>query len=137
MGPASGGAVNAAVRLLLPDQSVTESTGCNNLEGLIVEIQKSINLDAFKSRAQWQPVDQAAYRNEVARQNMIPTMGILREQSVPLNRLALSGKFAIVRGLYDVKTGHVAFFQTPNCGNCRLAIPLVILGQNFDSTRRI
>jgi len=127
MGHTSCGAVNAAVDLLVAGKSIAETTGCSNLENLIVEIQQSVNLNTLKHNPQWLPADKAAYSNEVSRRNVIRTIRVIRERSTTLNQLVLAGKIAIVGALYDVHTGQVAIFQTQESSLTRLEVPMAVL----------
>lgn len=112
MGHTSCGAVNAAVDLLAANQRASEATGCVNLDGLIEEIQLSINPSTLKAPDAWKEGEKAAYANEVARVNVLRTMKVIRERSSTLDKLVLEGKIVIVGCLYDISTGKVDFFQS-------------------------
>ena len=125
MGHTSCGAVNAAVDLLGAGKSASEATGCVNLDGLITEIQQSVDLSTIKKPDQWLPGEKEAYANEVSKRNVLRTMHKIRERSATLDDLVRQGTIAIVGALYDIKTGEVSFFQTSESSLAKLPIPMV------------
>lgn len=127
MGHTSCGAVNAAVDLLGAGKSASEATGCVNLDGLITEIQQSVDLSTIKKPDQWLPGEKEAYANEVSKRNVLRTMHKIRERSATLDDLVRQGTIAIVGALYDIKTGEVSFFQTLESSLAKLPIPMVTI----------
>ncbi len=126
MGHTSCGAVNAAVDLICSTQSTSEATGCANLDTLITEIQKSVDLNTCKRPEEWKSGEKAAYANEVSRRNILRTMRKIRERSSTLDRLVQEGRIAIVGSLYDVTTGEVSFFQTAESSAVKLDVPMAV-----------
>jgi len=124
MGHTACGAVNAAVDLI--GKSASEATGCSNLDSLITEIQQAVDLRTLKRSDQWLPGEKAAYANEVSKRSILRTMHKIRERSATLDGLVRKGRIAIVGALYDIATGGVAFFQTPESSLQKLSIPLVV-----------
>ncbi|MBB5036250.1 carbonic anhydrase/SulP family sulfate permease [Prosthecobacter dejongeii] len=124
MGHTSCGAVNAAVDLICSHKTAAEATGCVNLDSLITEIQKSVDLSTCKTPDQWLAGEKAAYANEVARRNVLRTMRKIRERSSTIDNLVRTGKVAIVGGMYDISTGKVSFFQTPESSSNPLPIAM-------------
>lgn len=100
------GAVGTAVELHRTHQTACEATGCEHLDTLVTEIQKSIGEN---DQALWSSWDRSAYVDEVARRNVLRTMAVLREQSRTLDRLVREGEIAIVGGMYDICSGEVEF----------------------------
>jgi len=127
MGHTSCGAVNAAVDLLAAAKKASEATGCVNLDGLVIEIQQSIDPRTLKQPSQWQPGEKSAYSNEVSRRNVIRTIQVIRQRSATLDKLVLEGKIAIVGALYDVGTGQVDIFQTRDSSVDKLDLPMATL----------
>ncbi|MFO1482694.1 MAG: solute carrier family 23 protein [Verrucomicrobiaceae bacterium] len=125
MGHTSCGAVNAAVDLICSNKTAAEATGCVNLDSLVTEIQKSVDVTTCKHPDQWLAGEKAAYADEVSRRNILRTMRKIRERSTTLDALVKDGKIAIVGALYDVRTGIVNFFQTEDSCVKPLDIPLV------------
>ncbi|GAA5146158.1 SulP family inorganic anion transporter [Prosthecobacter algae] len=124
MGHTSCGAVNAAVDLICSHKTAAEATGCVNLDSLITEIQKSVDLSTCKNPDQWLAGEKAAYANEVARRNVLRTMRKVRERSSTIDGLVREGKVAIVGGMYDISTGKVSFFQTSESSSKPLPIAM-------------
>jgi len=112
MGHTSCGAVYAAVDLLANAKKASEATPCGNLDGLITEIQQSINPASLKDCSQWSAADKAIFNNEIARANVIRTISVIRQRSKTLDKLVAEGKIAIVGCLYDVKAGTANFYQS-------------------------
>jgi len=127
MGHTNCGAVNAAVDLICSHKSAAEATGCGNLDGLVTEVQQSIEMTTCKQPNQWLPGEKAAYTNEVSRRNVIRTIQVIRKRSTALDKLVREGKIAIVGALYDVGTGEVGFFQTNESSVAKLSVPLVTI----------
>ena len=105
------GAVRAAVEFARKDQTAEEATGCKHIDVLLSEIQDAIdpNIPMPVPEDPNTPV-RDSYVDDVARRNVQRTMAVIRQQSEPLNRLIQEGKIALVGGIYDVRTGEVAFF---------------------------
>ncbi|MFN0079411.1 MAG: bifunctional SulP family inorganic anion transporter/carbonic anhydrase [Prosthecobacter sp.] len=124
LGHTSCGAVNAAIDLLVAAKKASEATPCGNLDGLVTEIQQAINPATLKKPDQWAAGEKAGYANEISRMNVVRTIRVIRQRSATLNRLVEEGKIAIVGGLYDVGTGQVDFFQTPESSLAKLELPM-------------
>lgn len=115
------GAVTAAVDLFHQRETAYEATGCQHLDTLITEIQKSIdgslNLADFPNRS--------AFVDEVARRNVLRTMALLTQRSQTLQRLVYDERIAIVGGMYDVASGRVDFLNDAIAGETALDLHLV------------
>lgn len=127
MGHTSCGAVNAAVDLLASHKTAAEVTGCVNLDGLITEIQQSVDPSTLKAPDAWNPGEKAAYANEVSRRNVLRTMRMVRQRSTTIDGLIKEGNVALVGALYDISTGQVNFFQTDESNKVPLSVPIVTL----------
>lgn len=127
LGHTSCGAVNAAVDLLAAAKKASEATPCGNLDGLVTEIQQSINPATLKQPDQWSPGEKVAYANEISRHNVMRTIRMIRQRSATLDKLVLEGKIAIVGALYDVTSGRVDFFQTTESSLQPLPVPMTAL----------
>jgi carbonic anhydrase/SulP family sulfate permease len=127
LGHTSCGAVNAAVDLLAAAKKASEATPCGNLDGLVTEIQQSINPATLKKPDQWSPGEKVAYANEISRHNVMRTIRMIRQRSATLDKLVLEGKIAIVGALYDVSSGRVDFFQTTESSLQPLPVPMTAL----------
>ena len=105
------GAVSAAVNLLRQGKSALETTGCENLDAVVAEIQKSIDPAALKEYPDWPEAEQVAFVNEVVRQNVLRTMDVIRQQSPTLDRLDQEGQIKLVGGVYVVTSGEMMFLD--------------------------
>lgn len=106
------GAVTAAVDFYRSHQTAAEATGCDHLDVLVTEIQKSIDplLESeFQQNGQTNPAGKAAYVDEVARRNVLRTMSLINQDSRSLARLVKEEKLAVVGGMYDIVSGEVDF----------------------------
>jgi carbonic anhydrase len=74
---------------------------------LLCEIQKSIPPMPTVPSDDLKP----SFVDLVTRQNVIRTIGVIREQSRTLDRLIQGGEVAIIGGIYDVTTGAVEFLS--------------------------
>lgn len=127
MGHTSCGAVNASVDLICSGKTAAEATGCVNLDSLITEIQLSVDLSTCKKPDAWAPGEKAAYSNEVSRRNVLRTMHMIRERSSTLDGLVKEGRIAIVGAMYDISTGQVSFFQSPDSSITKLPIAMAAM----------
>lgn len=111
MGHTSCGAVKAATDLICSGQTAREVTGCINLDSLVMEIQKSINIENAKTRCAH---EKDKFYNDVAHQNVLRTIGEIRHFSPVIDELVQQGKIALAGAMYDIETGEVSFFQSPD-----------------------
>ena len=94
-----------------------------NLEGLITEIQNSVEAQEALSLRTWQPAQRRAYSDIVAKRNVLRTVRNIRDDSRTLDTLVREGKLAIVAAFQDVKTGKVSFYQTADSSHQNLNLP--------------
>lgn len=128
LGHTSCGAVNAAVDLLAAAKKASEATPCGNLDGLVTEIQQAVDTSRLKKADEWaSPAEKSAYANEMSRLNVIRTIKMIRQRSATLDKLVMEGKIAVVGALYDVTSGKVDFFQTPESSAQPLPVGIVAL----------
>lgn len=111
MGHTSCGAVNAAVDFIIKNKTAMEVTGCDNLDSLINEIQKSINLNDFKDFNSWNPAQKENYLNDLAYRNVLHSMEQIREKSPILKELTRQKKISIVGAMYNISNADVTFFS--------------------------
>ncbi len=123
MGHSSCGAVGAAVNLFGGEQSVLEATGCGNLEGLISEIQSSVDPHEAAAARTWQPSRRSAYLDTVAKRNVLRTIRTICEKSQTLEVMIREQRLAVVAAFQDVKSGTVTFYQTAYSSSLDLNLP--------------
>jgi carbonic anhydrase/SulP family sulfate permease len=105
MGHTRCGAVTSAVDLYFAKKTAFEATGCEHIDLLINEIQKSIPENAVNPGQE----NRLKYADEVAEKNVLHSVEYLRQHSKTLRSLEESGKIAIVGGIYDVVSGEMKF----------------------------
>ena len=111
MGHTSCGAVKAAVELFETGTTASKATGCEHLDSLVNEIQKSI-LPGTKPHGDWVTKEtKLIYVDDVAKRNVATTIGYIRSASRTLRELEAAGKIAIVGSMYDIKTGKVTYLE--------------------------
>jgi len=111
MGHTSCGAVKAAVDLFETGNTASKATGCDHLDALVNEIQKSI-VPGTKPHGDWVTSEtKMIYVDDVATRNVARTISYVRSASRSLRELEAAGKIAIVGSMYDIKTGRVTFLE--------------------------
>ena len=108
MGHTRCGAVTAAVDLAVSGADAAEATGCDNIAGVVTEIQESI--DAAEARSLL-PSAKSAFVDAAAKANVGRTVDKILRESGTLAGLAAAGKIAVIGGMYDVATGEIEFMS--------------------------
>lgn len=109
MGHSRCGAVAASVKLSRSAVSPEEATGCQNLGGIVQDIQEAIpNREAF-SRSTSEITQE--FIDDVAACNVQRTIERILAESNPLKQLAADGTIRIIGCLYDVTTGRISWFE--------------------------
>ena len=103
------GAVTAAVNLASSKESVAEKTGCQNLEPIVRDIQRSIPAESLEAGANATAQNQDAFVDMVARRNVERSVQQILEQSETLSRFVAEGSIKVVGAMYDVATGQIEF----------------------------
>lgn len=114
MGHTSCGAVRTAVDFSCNHKKVEKETGCVNLDSLIHEIQKSIDPDKCRNFPQWDEIKKEDYFNDVAHKNVLRTLYKIRQNSPILDKMVREKKIALAGAMYNISTGEVSFFQSPD-----------------------
>ncbi len=101
------GAVGAALKFHLEHRSAKDATGCDHLDVLLKEIQKSI--PSLPHPLPHAPNDKQreALVDKLAEINVQHTMNEIRDHSQTLRALEKEGRIAIVGAIYEVQTGQV------------------------------
>jgi len=111
MGHTSCGAVKAAVDLFETGNTASKATGCEHLDSLVNEIQRSIE-PGTKPRGDWVTAEtKLTFVDDVATRNVVRTIAGIRAASRTLRELEQAGKIAILGAMYDIKTGKVTFLD--------------------------
>lgn len=109
MGHTRCGAVGAAVKFACVPESAGQATGCQHLDRIVDDIQKSVDHDTCRHLSEMSPDDRQTYIDTVARRNVLSSIQSIIQQSDTLSKLVREGKVAIVGGMYDVSTGEIQF----------------------------
>ena len=111
MGHTSCGAVKAAVELFETGNTASKATGCEHLDSLVNEIQRSIE-PGTKPHGEWVTLEtKRIFVDDVATRNVVRTIAGIRSASRTLRELEAAGKIAILGAMYDLKTGRVTFLD--------------------------
>lgn len=113
------GAVSAAVKLLDSRRMVAEETGCQHLESIIHEIQRSADSVSRQTTEPTSP-EIVSIVDAVARKNVLRVVKEIREQSWTLDNLVRERRVAIVGGMYDVTTGAIEFLVEDGLGEAAI-----------------
>ena len=106
MGHTRCGAVTAAVKLASSKVNIAETTGCQNLEPIVREIQRSIDADDLEKNEKT-----PEFVDLVARRNVERSVEQILQQSGTLRRFVSEGSVKIVGAMYDVATGQIEFMS--------------------------
>jgi len=109
MGHSRCGAVTTAVDLDFSGLDVNEATGCDHLDLIVHDIQKSIGPTEKLAFANASVEQRRAIVDQVARKNVIRSVQLIAQESATISRLLEEGKTAIVGAMYDVVTGDIEF----------------------------
>jgi MFS superfamily sulfate permease-like transporter len=108
MGHTACGAINASVSLKAQGRTALDATGCDHLDAVVEEVQRTIELMPDAHEHIGHPPD-PAHVDEVARRNVLRTVQVIRTQSRVLAQGIAEGSLAIVGAMYDLRTGAVEF----------------------------
>jgi carbonic anhydrase len=116
MGHTRCGAVQTAVQLAVRGDQSCEQLGCDHLNLIIQEIQKSIDSQILEGWDQHAPLVQQSIVDEVARRNTLNSVQWIYRESATLRRMADEGKIAIVGALYHIENGLIDFLTREAIG---------------------
>jgi carbonic anhydrase len=109
MGHTRCGAVGAAVKFACLPETAGQATGCQHLDSVVNDIQKSIDLESCQHVTEMADDDRQSYVDTVARRNVLTSIQSIIQQSDTLSKLVREGRIAVVGGIYDVSTGEIQF----------------------------
>lgn len=107
MGHTSCGAVTAAVSLACSAKNAEQATGCQHLEPIIHDIQKSVDAQTCQLLATSSEADKARLVDAVARRNVARAVQQILHESQTINNLVRDGKLAVVGAVYDIASGKI------------------------------
>ncbi|HLT38356.1 MAG TPA: carbonic anhydrase, partial [Enhygromyxa sp.] len=114
------GAVTAAVELA-GSSDVAEATGCQHLDPILRDIQRSVDFKSSlanggKPFAEWDPERKRTFVDDVARRNVLAITRRIVDESQTIAELIAAGRIAICGVLYDVATGNMIFMTDEAIG---------------------
>ncbi len=112
LGHTGCGAVTAAVSSAGSSASIEETTGCQHLEPIVRDIQKSLNAELIQRYSQTTGDEQSDCVDEVARRNVSQSVATILEQSQTLSDLVHSGSIAVIGAMYDIARGQIVLVSS-------------------------
>ena len=109
------GAVSAAVKLRGAHLAAADATGCQHLDSIVNEIQRSAE-SVFRHTTEPISPDMGSIVDAVARENVLHVVKEIRARSRTLDNLVRERCLAIVGAMYDVTTGDVEFLIEDGSG---------------------
>jgi carbonic anhydrase len=116
MGHTRCGAVTASVNLLYAGKEAGEATGCDHLDVIVNEIQKSVMLSDATSFAAADDEKKRLMVDDVARRNVLHSVQLIPQESATIRRLVEAKQIAVVGAMYDVVSGEIRFFEEDAIG---------------------
>lgn len=113
------GAVSAAVKFLGSRLTAAEATGCQHLDSIVNEIQRSADGMTSQSASDPSSTEGFAIVDAVARENVLRVVREIRRQSRTLDGLVRERRIAIVGAMYDVSTGGIEFLVEDGLGETK------------------
>jgi carbonic anhydrase/SulP family sulfate permease len=108
MGHTRCGAVTAAVDLC-GAESAAAATGCQHLDPILSDIQRTIDREDCERAAKLPPERKRAFVDDVARRNVLHVVRRIVDESETIRKLVEAGRIAVMGVLYDVATGKMEF----------------------------
>lgn len=103
------GAVTAAVDAVRERLDPNMATGCNHIDSIVNEIQRSIDLKKCRRMERLSREQKLAMVDAVARRNTLYSVEQILTRSPVIHRLVQEGSVAVVGAMYDVVTGGIDF----------------------------
>lgn len=114
------GAVSAAVKLIGSHLTVANATGCQHLDAIVSEIQRSVGGIPNQPAVKPASPDAGVIADAVARENVLRVVKELRQQSRTLDNLVCERRIAIIGAMYDISTGGIEFLVEDGLGEVRI-----------------
>ena len=109
MGHTRCGAVTAAVNFACSPETASQVTGCQHLDCVVNDIQKSVDIETCQRISDLTSDEKESYIDTVARRNVLSSIQTIVKQSETLSNLIREGRIAIVGGMYNIATGEIEF----------------------------
>lgn len=122
MGHTRCSAVGEAVLLCADGRAAAEATGCQHLDFIVQDIQRTTEPVACRAAQNLPPLEKQAFVDNVARMNVRRVVAEIRQQSRTLAKLASDGRIDIIGAMYDVVTGHIEFLPNDQAQTQAVAV---------------
>lgn len=116
MGHTRCGAVTTAVDLKYSGTEVREATGCDHLDVIVNEIQKSVDMSEAPDYSIADSDRKRSIVDGIARKNVVHAVHLIPRESETIRRLVEAKQVAIVGAMYDVVRGDIEFFTKDAIG---------------------
>ena len=103
------GAVSAAMKFLCSHRTAAEATGCQHLDSIVNEIQRSAEGVSCRTNGEPSSSDMVAITDAVARTNVLRVVKEIRARSRALDGLVRERRIAIAGAMYNVTSGSIEF----------------------------
>ena len=110
MGHTRCGAVTTSVELKFAGKGVRETTGCDHLQVIVDEIQKSVEMSDAPIFANADVNTRRSMVDIVAKRNVALAVRQIPQECETIRRLIEAKQVAIVGAMYDVVSGEIQFF---------------------------
>jgi carbonic anhydrase/SulP family sulfate permease len=121
MGHTRCGAVGAAVDLVCTATTAAEATGCQHLDHVVRDIQRSIEPEVCREVEFLSPAEKQSFVDAVARRNVRRAVEEMLGQSETLADLVRQGRVLVVGAMYDVATGDIEFLADGGASSLEVA----------------
>lgn len=109
MGHTRCGAVTAAIDLICSGATAIEATGCQHLDQIVEDIQRSIDPLTCTDLDRMATAEKELFVDAVARRNVARSVQTMLKQSQTLSRLVRDGRVVVVGAMYNIVTGDIEF----------------------------
>lgn len=121
LGHTQCGAVTAAVNMACSAQDAQQATGCQHLELIVHEVQRSIDMTICDQMTHAPAKKKDAFIDTVARHNVQRSVQLIVDQSHTIRRLVREGRVVVMGAMYDVRTANIDFLASEAVGTLRVA----------------
>lgn len=111
---------SAAVKFLGSRLTAAEATGCQHLDSVVNEIQRSADGGTSQTLSEPSSTEVSAIVGAVARENVLRVVKEIRRQSRALDSLVRERRIAIVGAMSDVVTGGLESLVEDGLGETEL-----------------
>ena len=109
LGNTDNAMIRTAIELAISRRTALEATGCDHLDVIINEIQRSIDLEGMANRHDAStPIDRS-FIDKIARLNVLYTVRKIASQSNTIRTMIDEGRVAIVGAMFNVASGEIDY----------------------------